>query len=60
MDIKEILEKYGVNNMAEMGDEEPMSEEGQMENVKYTYEMFVQNQLDYTCHSLEWLPYFEK
>ena len=27
-----------------------------MENVKQTYDMFVQNQLSATSHTLEWLP----
>lgn len=27
-----------------------------MENVQLTYDLFVQNQLKYTSHSLEWLP----
>jgi hypothetical protein len=27
-----------------------------MENVKQTYDLFVQNQLAHTSHTLEWLP----
>ena len=27
-----------------------------MENVKQTYDLFVQNQLPATSHTLEWLP----
>ena len=41
-------------------EEEDLSEEGNMENAKFTYEMFIQNTIDYTCHTLEWLPQFEE
>ena len=39
--------------------EEAMREEDVMENAKFTYEVFIQNTLDYTSHSVQWLPKFE-
>lgn len=66
MDLKGIFEKVsgqfpeGFGGVAGGEADEVMSEEGNMENCKYTYEMYIQNSLDYTCHTLEWLPHFEK
>ena len=37
-------------------DEESLDEDVKMENVRATYDMFIQNQLKRTSHSLEWLP----
>lgn len=31
-----------------------------MDNAKYSYEVFIQNSLDATSHTLEWLPTFTK
>ena len=38
-------------------EEEPIAEEDLMENARVTYDIFVQNSLEATSHSLEWLPY---
>ena len=38
------------------GEEEPLEEDEKMENVRLTYDLFIQNQLQYTSHTLEWLP----
>jgi hypothetical protein len=37
-----------------------MNQEMLMENVKVTYDVFVQNMLNYTTHSVQWLPYVEE
>lgn len=37
--------------------DEPMGEEDIMANAKVTYEVFVQNNLDATSHTLEWTKY---
>ena len=36
--------------------EEHLDEDAKMENVRMTYDVFVQNDLKATGHSLEWLP----
>ena len=41
------------------GDDESLAEDEKMENFKLIYDMFVQNQLRHTSHSLEWLPRVE-
>lgn len=38
-------------------EEEPIAEEDLMENARVTYDVFVQNSLEATSHTLEWLPY---
>jgi hypothetical protein len=38
-------------------EEEPIAEEDMMENARVTYDIFVQNSLEATSHSLEWLNY---
>jgi len=35
--------------------EQSIAEEDVMENAKVTYDVFVQNSLDATSHTLEWL-----
>jgi hypothetical protein len=40
------------------GDEDavqPMTEEELMENIKVTYDVFVQHSLDTTSHTIEWI-----
>ena len=37
-----------------------MQEDEKMENVKQTYDLFVQNQLEHTSHTMEWLPISHK
>ncbi len=37
--------------------EEPIAEEDMMENARLTYDIFVQNGLSETSHTIEWLPY---
>lgn len=39
---------------------EPIAEEDMMENARVTYEVFVQNNLESTSHSLQWLPKLEQ
>lgn len=34
---------------------QPMTEEELMENIKVTYDVFVQHSLDTTSHTLEWI-----
>lgn len=34
---------------------EPIAEEEVMENIKATYDVFVQNSLEATSHTIEWL-----
>lgn len=41
-------------------EEEAMGEEGQMEDAKQHYDIFIQNNLDYTSHSVQWLPKFDE
>jgi len=36
---------------------EEMAEEDLMANAKVTYEVFIQNNLECTSHTLEWLRY---
>jgi len=43
--------------MQDDGEEEPIGEEDLMENARVTYDIFVQNSLEATSHTLEWLPY---
>lgn len=43
--------------MNEELEEEPIAEEDLMENARVTYDIFVQNSLEATSHTLEWLPY---
>ena len=38
------------------GEEEELAEDEKMENVYMTYKLFIQNQLKYTAHTVEWLP----
>lgn len=41
-----------------MSDEEqPIAEEEVMENIRVMYDIYVQNTLDATSHTLEWLNY---
>ena len=37
-------------------DEQPLEQEDLMENAKLTYEIFIQNSLRCTTHSIQWLP----
>ena len=37
-------------------EEESLHEDVKMENIGLTYDVFVQNELPHTSHSLEWLP----
>jgi len=43
--------------MLDDAEEEPIAEEDLMENARVTYDVFIQNSLDATSHTLEWLPY---
>ena len=36
--------------------EESLGEDEKMENIRMTYDLFVQNSFKYTSHSIEWLP----
>jgi histone-binding protein RBBP4 len=40
-------------------DEEILDEEAQMENVRVYYDIFLQNTLKSTSHSVQWLPISE-
>ena len=42
--------------LGEKADEESLHEDVKMENIGLTYDLFVQNELKETSHSLEWLP----
>ena len=37
-------------------DQEQLDEDAKMENIRMTYDVFVQNSLSATSHSMEWLP----
>ena len=59
IDQKELQKLMGQINgqVAEgEGEEEPLEEDEKMENVRLTYDFFIQNQLKYTSHTIEWLP----
>lgn len=43
--------------MQDEPEDEPIAEEDIMENARVTYDVFVQNSLEATSHTLEWLPY---
>ena len=45
-----------INAAGGQREEEELQEDEKMENVKQTYDMFIQNQLSATSHTLEWLP----
>ena len=47
------MQAFAGNNPAP---EEPIAEEDLMENARVTYDIFVQNTLEATSHTLEWLP----
>jgi hypothetical protein len=47
--LKEIQVAQGL-------DEEEVEEDIKMENVRQTFDLFIQNTLKATSHSLEWLP----
>jgi hypothetical protein len=49
----------GLFGNAEPEKEDDLNEEDMMENVKVSYDYFVQNQLPATSHSVQWLPKFE-
>ena len=36
--------------------EEGLAEDEKMENVGHTYDMFIQNEIPHTSHTLQWLP----
>ena len=38
-------------------DEGPLDEEQLMENIKVTYDVFIQNALNSTTHTVQWLPF---
>ena len=44
----------GIN--AGNADEESLGEDEKMENIKLIYDVFVQNVLQHTSHTLEWIP----
>ena len=47
-----------MDKFAGMIDEnEPIAEEEVMENIRVMYDIFIQNSLDQTSHSIEWLDY---
>ena len=37
-------------------EQEMLAEDEKMENVGHTYDLFIQNELPHTSHTLEWLP----
>ena len=57
-EVMRQIEQGGKNKAAQSGDEEEeeLEEDVKMENVRATYDLFIQNQLRYTSHTLEWLP----
>ena len=50
----------GLFGNAEPEKEDDLNEEDMMENVKVSYDYFVQNQLPATSHSVQWLSKFEE
>ena len=65
--MEDILKQFGNDpavmaqlmeqiNGGKPGEEEELAEDEKMENVYMTYKLFVQNQLKYTSHTVEWLP----
>ena len=38
------------------GNEQALAEDEKMENVGHTYDVFIQNEIPHTSHSIEWLP----
>lgn len=40
--------------------DEPLAEEDLMNKASLIFDVFVQNTLDCTSHSVEWLPYVEQ
>ena len=45
---------------ADADGEDANGEENQMEDAKQNYDIFIQNNLDYTSHSVQWLPFFQE
>jgi hypothetical protein len=57
IDLKAFAGNFSAANaLGQEPDDEPIAEEDLMENARVTYEVFVQNNLDATSHSLQWLP----
>ena len=60
--LSEITGALGaLASLKQPGDEEEAEgEENQMEDAKQNYDIFIQNSLQFTSHSVQWLPKFEE
>ena len=61
-EIAKLIQGSGLNpNLIKNGgqlnqDEESLAEDEKMENIRIVYDLFIQNTLKHTSHTLEWLP----
>ena len=60
--LGEITNALGVLGSLPQGEEggSEGGEQDQMEDAKQNYDVFIQNTLEFTSHSAQWLPRFEQ